>query len=180
MRTLSFTAVCFLLGLSVMTSGCSDPGASEGCIPVSLTVTYKGAPVEGAQVTFHSAGEGARTCQGRTDASGRAAIGTFSTDDGALAGAYKVSVAKAAEQKIAKGMNDPSLAAGGTGNAASGGGLQAQDPVAGYLQQMSGKDGQALETPNSLPVKYASHETSGIAFTVQGPDSNDFKVELTD
>ena len=85
MRTLSLTAVCFLLGLSVMTSGCSDPGSSEACIPVSLTVTYKGAPVEGAQVTFHSAGEGARTYQGRTDASGRAAIGTFSTDDGALA-----------------------------------------------------------------------------------------------
>ena len=66
------------------------------------------------------------------------------------------------------------------GIAAGGGGLQAQDPVAGYLKQMSGKDGQALETPNALPAKYASHETSGIAFTVQGPDANDFKVELTD
>jgi hypothetical protein len=180
MRTLSLTTACFLLGFSVMTTGCSDPGGSAACIPVSLTVTYKGAPVEGAQVTFHSAGEGARTCQGRTDASGRAAIGTFSIDDGALAGAYKVSVAKAVEQNVSKGYNDPSLVSGGTGNAAGGGGLQAQDPVAGYLKQMSGKDGQALETPNSLPAKYASHETSGIAFTVQGPDANDFKVELTD
>jgi hypothetical protein len=180
MRILSLTAVCFLLGLSVMTSGCSAPDASEGCIPVSLTVTYKGAPVEGAQVTFVAKGEGARTCQGMTDDTGRAVIGTFSIDDGALAGAYKVMVSKAVAQNDTTAFNDPSLAAGGTGTGTGGGGLQGLDPTAGYQKHMTGKDGQAKETPNSLPAKYANVDTSGLAFTVAGPGANDFKVELKD
>jgi hypothetical protein len=63
------------------------------CVPTSLTVTFQGKIVEGAQVTFWSQSVGGRTCQGTTDSSGKAILGTFSMSDGALPGAYRVSIA---------------------------------------------------------------------------------------
>jgi len=174
MRTSSLVAACALLAVSLLATGCGPPNASEGCVPVSLTVTYKGQPVEGAQVTFSAAGDGARTCQGTTDNSGRAVIGTFSTDDGALPGVYKVSVAKATALKgELAGMSDPALANGGDT------GPSMVDPTKAYRAQMSG-EGTFKEAESSLPAKYAKIDSSGLQFTVQGPGANDFKAELTD
>jgi len=186
MRTSSLVAACAVLAVSLLASGCGAPNPSAGCIPVSLTVTYKGQPVEGAQVTFNAAGEGARTGQGTTDKSGRAVIGTFSFDDGAMPGAYKVSVSKATEKGGLAGMADPSLAnAGGT---AGGGGdpskgqmpsMGSADPTKSYLGQMQGQGG-FKEADSALPAKYANIDSSGLQFTVQGPGANDFKVDLKD
>lgn len=60
---------------------------------VSGVVTYKGEPVEGALVVFtpESTGVGAF---GRTDAKGKFALTTYVPDDGAVPGAYLVSVRK--------------------------------------------------------------------------------------
>lgn len=181
MRTSSLVAACALLAVSLLATGCGPPNASEGCVPVSLTVTYKGQPVEGAQVTFNAVGDGARTCQGTTDNSGRAVIGTFSTDDGALPGSYKVSVSKSTETAgSSAGMGDPSLvdrdaAAGLT----KGGPTSFQDPAAGYLKQLDAQ-GNIKEAGSTLPSKYANIDSSGLSFTVQGPSANDFTVDLED
>lgn len=173
MRTSSLVAACALLAVSLLATGCGPPNASEGCVPVSLTVTYKGQPVEGAQVTFNAVGDGARTCQGTTDNSGRAVIGTFSTDDGALPGVYKVSVAKATATGDLAGLADPTLASGGDT------GPSMADPTKIYRAQMDG-EGTFKEAESSLPAKYANIDSSGLQFTVQGPGANDFKAELTD
>jgi len=177
MRTFPLSAAFLGLALSLLTSGCSAPNPSAECIPVSLTVTYKGKPIEGAQVTFSAVGEGARSCQGTTDESGRATIGTFSTDDGAMPGAYTVAVSKA-KNLTGTGMGDASKI---DRDAAAGlkGGPSFQDPAANYLKHMNAK-GELKEQEQSLPPKYADPATSGIKFTIEGPNANDFSVELKD
>lgn len=180
MRTSSLSATFVGLALFLLTTGCSSPNPSASCIPVSLTVTYKGKPVEDAQVTFAADGKDTRTCQGTTDQSGRAILGTFSTDDGAMPGSYKVSVSKAKGMRgaVTAGMGDASkidsdAAAGLSGKASF------VDPAAAYTSQIN-KKGEVKNPEQALPVKYATVDTSGLTFTVQGPGANDFKVELKD
>jgi len=181
MRNSSLAAACAVLAVSMLACGCGAPNPSEGCIPVSLTVTYKGQPVEGAQVTFHADGEGARTCQGTTDQSGKAVIGTFAIDDGAMPGLYKVSVAKATDKGGVAGMGDPSLVNqdNTTGDPSKGQmpSMASADPTKSYLAQMKGQGG-FKEAESALPAKYANIDSSGLKFTVQGPGANDFKAEL--
>jgi len=183
MRNSSLAAACAILAVSMLACGCGTPNPSEGCVPVSLTVTYKGQPVEGAQVTFNAAGEGARTCQGTTDQSGKAVIGTFGTDDGAMPGAYKVSVAKATDKGGLAGLADPSLATtdNTTGDPSKGDmpNISSADPTKAYLGQMQGQGG-FKDAESSLPSKYANIDSSGLQFTVQGPGANDFKADLKD
>jgi hypothetical protein len=166
------------MSLLLLTAGCGSPDPSATCVAVSLTVTYKGQPVEDAQVTFTANGEGARTCQGVTDESGRAVLGTFGVDDGAQPGPYKVSISKSAEGGSDSGLSDPALAGIDTvgGNAAGG---QIMDPTQAYRDQMN-SDGSIKEAKSKLPAKYVNPETSGVAFKVESSGSNDFKVDLKD
>jgi hypothetical protein len=71
--------------------GCGD-GDGPTLAPVSGTVTYQGKPVEGAQVTFSTAG--APLASATTDNQGRFQLTTRSSGDGAAIGKHKVSVAK--------------------------------------------------------------------------------------
>jgi len=178
MRNSSFAAACTVLAVSMLACGCGAPNPSEGCIPVSLTVTYKGQPVEGAQVTFSAAGEGTRTCQGTTDQSGIAVIGTFGTDDGAMPGPYQVSISKASNKGGLAGMGDPAMIDNDTkGEIPS---MATADPTKAYRAQMKGEEGGFKEAESSLPTKYANIDSSGLKFTVQGPGANDFKADLKD
>ena len=85
-----FAAVCVLGGLA----GCSGSSGSVGCVAVSGTVTFKGAPVDGANVTFTPQGTGLRAAFGTTDSSGRFSLTTLKPGDGAMAGLYSVTIAK--------------------------------------------------------------------------------------
>ena len=167
------------MSLLLLTAGCGGaPDSSDLCVAVSVTVTYKGEPVEGAQVTFFANGEGARTCGGLTDQSGRAALGTFDFDDGAQPGPYKVSISTAAvgAAEIGTGLSDPSLAGVDVGDIAPGG--PALDPV---LEDEKIEKDSANEAPSSsLPAKYANPTDSGLTFNVDRSGSNDFKVDLKD
>jgi hypothetical protein len=165
------------LSLLLLTAGCGEPDSSTLCVAVSITVTYNGEPVEGAQVTFFANGEGARNCQGVTDESGRAVLGTFDFDDGAQPGPYKVTVKKVAEGDagITAGASDPALAGIDVGDTAVGGG--GLDPT---LEQVN-PDGTAIDPPKSpLPAKYETTEASGLTFNVDSSGSNDFTVDLKD
>jgi hypothetical protein len=178
MHIYSRSLVPLAMSLLLLTAGCGSPNPSGSCVAVSLTVTYKGQPVEGAQVTFTANGGGARTCQGVTDQSGRAVLGTFGIDDGAQPGPYKVSVAKSSVDGTGNAMSDPALAGIDTvgGNT---GGLQIQDPTLAYREQMN-TDGTMKEAESQLPAKYASSEDSGVTFNVESSGSNDFTVDLKD
>lgn len=84
-----------LIGMACLVlAGCqtSDrPPGAKPTKPVTVTVTYKGAPVDGATVSF--------LCDppsyGRTDASGVAKMKTYVEGDGAIVGTHKATVVKA-------------------------------------------------------------------------------------
>lgn len=170
MRSFSLPGLCAGLLVAVMLVGCGGPDPSAECNAVSLTVTYKGKPVEGAQVAFNSTSNGGRPAQGTTDAAGKAVLGTFSTDDGAMPGKYKVTVSKASG---GDGTSDPSLVTGAL--AATGG---SGDMTKAYSSQVKA-DGSVKEAETTLPKKYSTTQTSTLEFTV-GTPPNDFKVDLKD
>lgn len=80
----------FLAALSLNFIGCGTQ--SHGTIPVSITITQKGSPLEGATVTLLSA-DGNST-SGLTDSSGVATMETIEGWKGALPGEYGVSIKK--------------------------------------------------------------------------------------
>src|SRR5713101_5223669 len=68
-------------------AGCGNQNISK----VEGVVTLDGAPLSGATVSFMPVGEG-RAASGLTDGTGYFRLTTFRTDDGALAGDYRVIV----------------------------------------------------------------------------------------
>jgi hypothetical protein len=72
-------------------SGCSGPDRPQ-LVPVSGMVTLDGQPVEGATVTFTPTG--GRMAIAVTDAAGKFQLTTYDTNDGALIGEHRVTVAK--------------------------------------------------------------------------------------
>jgi len=86
-----FVGVCLAAAV-----GC---GSRANLHPVSGTVTYKSAPVEGAQVTFTAKeGDKLKAAHATTDAQGRFSLKTyFAPGDerpGAMPGVYKVTLQK--------------------------------------------------------------------------------------
>jgi len=79
--------------------GCNGGGSGADAdrparTPVSGKVTHNGDPVEGATVVLSPTAQGGKPASGLTDASGMYTLRTFETDDGAIAGEYKVTVTK--------------------------------------------------------------------------------------
>jgi len=66
--------------------------------PVTIKITHKGQPLEGADVRLHPLDTQGRGAMGKTDAAGVAVVKTFGDGlamvDGAIAGKYKVLVNK--------------------------------------------------------------------------------------
>jgi hypothetical protein len=86
---------CLLL-VSLPLSACSDGGPKNRrpTKKVTVIVTQKGTPVEGATVTFiNQEGEPA-IAYGKTDAQGKAAMKTYVEGDGAVLGKHKVLIEK--------------------------------------------------------------------------------------
>lgn len=132
-------------------------------VPATVTVTYRGAAVEGATVTFHPANPDGKPAFGRTDAQGRASLTTFDPNDGALPGDYVVTVVK---MEGGEQANQPSSTEVGAmpANPAQGGAPSLQNTGPRHL----------------LPAKYADPNSSGLRATVNPSGENDFKFELQD
>jgi hypothetical protein len=144
-----------VLGLAVCiaVAGCEGsarPPGAKPTKPVTVTVTYKGAPVEGATVSFIHESDPA---YGRTDAQGVAKMKTYVEGDGAVIGTHKVTINKAET----------------TGAPAADVATEAYDPNA-----------PAPEVKNLIPIKYSSPATSGLTADVKDSGANEFKFELTD
>lgn len=169
MRT---TIVASLMALLVMSAiGCGkteDPNRPK-TFPVTGRVTMNGKPVEGANVTFHPA-SGSQTSIGVTDADGNYSLSTFSSNDGALPGQYKVSIAKYAASAQAKPTTGPR-----PGELASGDLDMTRDLDEGG----GGAVGEASGPKSLLPEKYANELSSGLIATVgEDPAKNKFDFDL--
>jgi hypothetical protein len=84
--------------LAKMASGEQAASERPATVPVSARVTFNGQPVEGAVVTFSPHKPGGYGAAGTTDASGKTSLSTFEVGDGAVPGAYYVTITKTAAQ----------------------------------------------------------------------------------
>ncbi len=150
-----------LLTLASFTVGCGNQGPDLGTVTATGTVTYKGAPVEEAQVAFLPDGSG-RAAAGTTDASGRFTLNTAGSADGAVPGVYKVIVMKMA--KPAAVATDPNMS------------QEERDAAA----RVALERGQAKAPQDLLPAKYKTPATSGLTAKIVEGEKNNFSFELKD
>lgn len=156
-RIVSFAVMMF----ATLVLGCSGGGPDIGAVKASGTVTYKGAPVEGAQVAFLPDGSG-RAAAGTTDGSGRFTLNTAGAGDGVVPGSYKVIVMKAAT--AAPVATDANLS------------QEERDAAARVALERGGK-----KAPQDLlPAKYKSPATSGLTAKIAKDAKNEFTFELKD
>jgi hypothetical protein len=94
-------SLCLLnIGL-LLALGCNSGGSQlPKTVPASGVVTLDGKPVDGAQVVFVPAAEGATGAFGTTNASGYFSLRAYEQKDGAIPGEYKVQVSKTVEVKL--------------------------------------------------------------------------------
>lgn len=146
------------LGLLLLAAGCGqfDDPNRPATYPVTGTITHNGKPVEGAMVRFELA-DGSRSAIGKTDANGKYVLTTFSANDGALPGQYRVSILK---------YETPPRTPSSKSEA------EYVPPEAAGLAQ------QATIPKNLLPAKYADVKTSGLAATVSESGENRFDFSL--
>ena len=161
------SAQCKLVGvfaaLLLFVAGCGGGAERPEIAPVSGRVTYQGQSVEGAKVTFRTEGS-PRVGTGITNADGEYKLTTFDTNDGAVVGEHRVTIAKF-EQEAASAESE---------------GYDPENPGAAYGQQMmsaaSGKD----KRESQLPAKYADPATTPLTRTVVAGEENVFNFELED
>ncbi len=156
-------SVCVLVcaAVAVALAGCNSPGG-VGATDVSGTVTYNGAPVEGATVSFVPTGDSGKVAAGTTDAQGKFSLTTVQPGDGAIPGAYQVAISKVE-------------------GAASSGGQQTEEEARQAAMPKSGTaPAPAPEAKDLLPVKYKDATKSGLTADVQSGGKNDFTFDLKD
>lgn len=149
--------------------GASNPPT----FPVSGTVTLDGKPVAGAAILFIPFDGTGQPASAQSDANGNYKLTTFTADDGAMAGNYKIKVTK---------FDTPD---GGM----SPYGAPAEEPAsssppkkmteeeerarmeAGYTASEATPQGKAQVAKNALPSKYADQSTSGLTHMVVEGDN---------
>jgi hypothetical protein len=141
----------FILAIAV-SGGCGSklPPGARPTKKATVTVLYKGAPVEGAAVTFVDQSDNPANANGLTDAQGKAKMKTYVDGDGAVVGQHKVIINKS----VAVGgqnvdVDDPKYDP------------NAPPPTVKYL----------------IPQKY-SLVTSGLTAEVKESGPNDFTFDL--
>lgn len=87
---------CLCLSALVLTAGCGKTGSKYPTVPATVTVTYKGSPVEGANVQFVNSGTYSTpvVAIGRTDAQGKAVMNTPESGPGVIKGIHLVTINK--------------------------------------------------------------------------------------
>jgi hypothetical protein len=139
---------------------------------VTGTVTYKGAPVEGATVSFSpSAG---RTALGSTDAQGKYTLWT-NQDEGCALGAAVVTIVKSEAAGAATGTAVPNVTEGGPATV-----LTTPAPGEGGAAPPANQGAPTAESAKLvLPARYADLSTTPLKVEVKAGD-NTFDFDLTD
>jgi hypothetical protein len=151
---------------SCAVAGCADDGIGKR-YPVSGTVTYKGEPVEKAKISFVPKDPNGRGATGTVE-NGSYTLTTVDTNDGALAGEYRVTVdAREIDEAQAKSMTDERVRReGGDPSTMT---MVPQDIQAQLLSQ----------SKSSIPGKYQIPDTSDWNAVVE-EKSNTIDFDLTD
>jgi hypothetical protein len=134
-------------------SGCGGDSSLPKTAKVKGTVTYKGKPLAGGQISFipeagSEAAKNGQPASGQINADGTFTLTTFNTGDGALLGAHKVIVSKRSNDTQ---RNQPK-----------------PDGTIDYTVPKA-----------EIPVNYESIDKTPLKFTVEDK-SNEFKIELVD
>lgn len=140
----------------VALAGCDQTQGLSGLVPAEGTVTFQGAPVEGATVTFAPQGNAMRAAAGMTDAQGKFVLKTIGEQDGVMPGDYMVTVTKFSSES-------QSLS---------------QEEMEKYIAEHGAPP--TVEQTNALPEKYERTGTSGLTATVAEGQSNQFEFALTE
>jgi hypothetical protein len=150
-------------GLCVGVLGCGGGGgAVKGRLPVfpiSGKVTYKGAPVGGADITFFNADKN-KSAFGRTDDMGNFKLTTYAANDGAVEGKHVVVVVKVeATSPTAEAPTES----------------QEYDPFA------VASSAPPAKSKNQIPAKYSDKQTTDLIVMVNAEGGNpDVALELKD
>lgn len=153
-----FPLACFL-GL-LQLSGCGpEVDNLPRTVNASGVVTLNGSPVEGASIVFVDV-NGVYSASSSSDSRGRFSLNAFEAKTGAVPGSYKVMVSKTIE------LADPLVPD-----------KNAPEEEAEHAAEM-GPD--LVYWENSLPQKYASIGSSGLAVDIPEDGISDIKLELTE
>ena len=136
--------------------GCGPKGTGDrpATVTARAVVTYNGAPVSGATVSFIADG-GSHSASGVTNETGTANMGTFGEGDGVVPGKFKVTIRK-------------------TTITTTGGAQPAEKVESPDSDIPPGK----VEQKEELPAKYADPGTSGLTAEVTAADT-ELKFDLT-
>ncbi len=161
-------AVAFL-SFSVVT-GCGDSPTGSGkqveVHQVSGSLTFSGAPLADATISFFPLQNGTPTAMGRSDSTGNYTLTTYNAEDGAAAGDYVVLISKfVAPASSADGTDpghsdDPYADSNDNSHAAGG-------------SKKSGSSGGSL-----IPDRYGAKEASPLKATVEAGAENKFDFVL--
>jgi len=146
-------------------AGCGGEGSAPppDRVPVTGIVMYKGAPVEGALVTFYNE-KAPRNATGTTDKDGKFSLTMIDTNDGAIPGTNVITVTKADAAAPAPAQT---------------GGPPSPEDLAKKMAEMKMGDPKAKKATGSLPAKYASQTTTPLKEDVSA-SNNQFTLQLTD
>ena len=166
-----------LISAMLLQSGCSGPDRPK-MASVTGIVSYKGAPVAGATVSFSSA-TAPRNASGVTDETGKYRLTTFENNDGAILGDHKVTIFK--PDPAAKDDSPKPTDVSTEGGGASGGSIKlattlpTADAGKGPMPNLKSAGPKSL-----LPSKYVDALKSGLAAKVVEGKENKFDFSLSD
>jgi hypothetical protein len=145
---------CLVVG-GFLLAGCGPklPPGAKPTKPVTVTVTYKGSPVEKAVVTFADQSDNPANANGITDAQGKAKLKTYVDGDGAAIGSHKVIITK---MEAVGGQN-----------------VDVEDPK-------YDPNAPPSTVKSHLPAKYSSQATSGLTAEVKEGGPGEFTFDLVD
>jgi hypothetical protein len=146
--------LCAILTPAISGCGGAAPSNRPKTIAVKGAVTYKGAPVADALLTFIPKDAKGKGAVGKTDASGQYQLTTFAPGDGAVPGSYSVTIAKTTSKSPLTEDQEHEL---------MGKGMPLPPPV----------------IKDELPVKYKQDKTSGLTAEVK-EGAGPVNFDLTD
>jgi hypothetical protein len=143
--------------------GCGSSDAPK-LAPVTGSVAFNGQPVAGATVSFIPENANGRMATGVTDKDGKFQLSTNAINDGAVIGEHKILVVK-------------SESGGGPAT------VEKWDPkvdISKKYVEMKDANKLAGDIKMSLPVKYASVDSTPLKENVKADGQNNFVLQLID
>jgi hypothetical protein len=179
--------VTFAVSVSIVVfaTGC-DPTPPVKTVHVAGTITFKGQPVSGADVSFMNASASGKSAGGKTDTQGRFVLKTIvagnKMQDGAPPGEYKVTVEKKGASGAATGalqgpnVDPTTLSAEEKQKMMEEAQSKQRSTQLATDQTKVGQ--QSGSTSPELPASYADVTKTELRATVKESGTNDFTFEL--